>query len=269
MFTRNPDGAVLTRVDGWPVHLTDLDNAVAQISRRAARLDDARADRGFTVFTLNLDHLVKLRRNPSFANAYRKADLVTADGAPIVWMGRRAAPQLERTTGADLFVPVAMAAAAQKSPVYLFGATTDVLATTAERLTARSGGRMTLAGVEAPSGNFDPEGPEADAAIARIKASGARLVFVALGAPKQEIFSVRAVERGCKAGFICVGAAVDFVAGTQVRAPKAFQRSGLEWAWRLATNPRRLAGRYADCARLLVDVAVIGPIVGPMLARDF
>ncbi|MBX9926925.1 MAG: WecB/TagA/CpsF family glycosyltransferase, partial [Hyphomicrobiaceae bacterium] len=164
--------------------------------------------------------------------------------------------------------PLASAAARSKLPVYLFGATGDVLTRTAAALRQETRGRIEIAGLAAPSATFDPEGREADAAIAAIKASGARVVFVALGAPKQEVFAARAVAHGCQAAFVCVGAAVDFVAGTQVRAPAILQKSGLEWAWRLATNPRRLFTRYAACASLLLDVAVVTPMVRPFVIRE-
>ena len=263
-MTHSPAAAnpVLARVDGWPITVPDLGNAVAAIIERT------RAVTGFCVFTLNLDHLVKLRSNPAFQDAYRRADIVTADGAPVAWLSRFQAAGVQRTTGADLFVPLSRAAASEGFSVYLFGSTTAVLTKTAAALKKETGGRIEIAGLSAPSASFDPAGREADAGIERIKLSGARLCFVALGAPKQEIFAARAMALGCPAGFVCVGAAVDFVAGSQVRAPLIFQRFGLEWGWRLATNPRRLAKRYADCARLLFDVAVIAPVRQQIAGRE-
>jgi exopolysaccharide biosynthesis WecB/TagA/CpsF family protein len=253
---------VVARIDGWPIHLQTLPSTIEHIVRAA------RAQTGFTVFTLNLDHLVKLRTSTAFQDAYRRADLVTADGEPVAWLARFQAPGVRRTTGADLFVPVVRAAAQNGLPIYLFGSTLAVLKKTQDRLSSETRGQLTVAGIASPSDHFDPEGLEADRAIDAITASGARLCFVALGAPKQEVFAARAVARGCKAGFICIGAAVDFVAGAQVRAPAVFQRYGMEWAWRLASNPRRLAKRYADCARVLVDVAVFAPMRRGIAARE-
>lgn len=261
-----PSRTVLARVDGWPIHLSDLPSAVTRITDMAANLSASR--KGFTVFTLNVDHLVKLRTQPAFQDAYRRADLVTADGAPVAWLSRFDDPAITRTTGADMFAPLVNAAALKGLPIYMFGSTPQVLAKTSERLMEETRGRVKIAGIASPSATFNPEGPEADAAIAQIKASGARLCFVALGAPKQEVFSARAVAQGCTAGFICVGAAVDFVAGAQVRAPELFQSIGMEWAWRLATNPKRLARRYAECARVLVDVVVFAPVRQGLLARE-
>jgi len=245
---------VLAHVDGWPITTPNLDVTVADTVSRA------RARSGFSLFTLNLDHLVKLRQSQAFRNAYRQAEIITADGAPIAWLSRKQSIGVERTTGADLLIPLISAAAYNDLPVYLLGTTDAVLERTAFALSRQTRGRIKFAGLHAPSANFDPYGPEGDAAIERIKASGAAVCFVALGAPKQEIFSARAVEHGARCGFICIGAALDFVAGSQIRAPRIFQRTGLEWAWRLATNPRRLASRYARCAHLLFDVAVWRPL---------
>jgi exopolysaccharide biosynthesis WecB/TagA/CpsF family protein len=252
----------VARIDGWPINLETLPATIEHIIRMA------KAQTGFTVFTLNLDHLVKLRTSTAFQDAYRRADLVTADGEPVAWLARFQAPGVLRTTGADLFVPVVKAASRNGLPIYLFGSTLAVLNKTQDRLMSETGDQLRVAGIASPSDHFDPEGAEADRAIDAITASGARLCFVALGAPKQEVLAARAVARGCKAGFICIGAAVDFVAGAQVRAPVAFQRYGMEWVWRLANNPRRLAKRYADCARVLIDVAVFAPMRASIARRE-
>jgi exopolysaccharide biosynthesis WecB/TagA/CpsF family protein len=244
----------LARIDGWGISLGTLEAAVAAITARAERHES------FTVFTLNLDHVVKLRRDAAFRDAYRSATLVTADGAPIVWLSRRQGARLSRTTGADLVIPLVEEAARQQIPVYVFGSTGAVLAKAARELVARTDGLLDIAGSDAPSAGFDPTGPAADAAIARIAASGARIAFIALGAPKQELFAARAKAQGVQCGFVCIGAALDFIAGAQVRAPKFMQQSGTEWLWRLATNPTRLAARYADCALLLADLAVVQPL---------
>jgi N-acetylglucosaminyldiphosphoundecaprenol N-acetyl-beta-D-mannosaminyltransferase len=98
---------------------------------------------------------------------------------------------------------------------------------------------------------FDPAGPAADAAIDAIGQSGARLVFLALGAPKQEIFAARAFGRLPGAGFVSIGAGLDFISGAQRRAPKLVRLLAAEWLWRMALSPRRLAGRYAACLAAL------------------
>jgi exopolysaccharide biosynthesis WecB/TagA/CpsF family protein len=241
-------------VDSWNITVPNLESGLQEICARAA------AAKSFTVFTLNLDHIVKLRRDGAFRSAYRTASLVTADGAPIVWLARRQGADVSRTTGADLVLPLIDKAAKHQIPVYLFGSTGAVLAKVGRAFNDRTQGLLDIAGTDAPANGFDPTGPEADAAIARIAASGARLAFIALGAPKQELFAARAQAQGVKCGFICVGAALDFIVGAQIRAPEFMQKSGTEWLWRLGTDPRRLASRYAQCALLLADLAVLQPI---------
>ncbi len=251
----------LAAVDGWQINVANLDHAVKAIAAAASRGD------GFAAFTLNLDHLVKLRGCPKFRRAYGEARFVTADGAPVARLAAQQNPEIERTTGADLVVPLAEAAARLELPIYLFGSTEEVLARTARALNNRCSGNLEIVGEGAPPAGFDPEGPEADAAIARIGASGARLCFVALGAPKQEIFAARAVARGSSVGFVCVGAALDFIAGRQARAPRVMQSSGLEWPWRLVGNPRRMASRYALCALLLAQITLLAPVRGLLAGR--
>ncbi len=229
----------LAAVDGWQINIANLDHAVRAIAAAASR------DDGFTVFTLNLDHLVKLRRCAKFRWAYARARFVTADGTPVARLAAQQNPKIERTTGADLVVPLAEAAARLELPVYFFGSTEEVLARTARALNSRCAGHLEIVGEAAPPAGFDPEGPEADAAIARIEASGARLCFVALGAPKQEIFAARAVARGSSVGFVCVGAALDFLAGSQSRAPRLMQidRARVVLAPRQQPAPHGLALR--------------------------
>lgn len=238
----------LAKVDGWPITLATPGDTVDAIVNAAI------AGQSFSVTTLNLDHLVKLRRNPQFRSSYRQAKFVTADGAPVAWLARRACRGIERTTGADLVLPLAKAAADAELPVFLFGTTTGVLARAGTYLAAHTQNAIDIVGTVAPPQGFDPVGPEADDCLDIIANSGAKLCFLALGAPKQEILAARAVERGIKVGFVSVGAALDFLAGTQVRAPKFLQNHGLEWSWRLATNPGRLAPRYMSCAVVFADI---------------
>jgi exopolysaccharide biosynthesis WecB/TagA/CpsF family protein len=246
----------LAAVDGWPINIANQAEALEAI------IDAAHGGEGFALFTLNVDHLVKLRSDATFRRAYREATFVTADGEPVARLARRTEPRIERTTGADLVLPLAEACADAGLPVYLFGTAPDVLARAGARLMQNTGSRLEIAGTLSPAYGFDPESAEADRAIDRIAASGAKVCFVALGAPKQELFAARAKARGIKAGFICIGAGLDFLAGDQVRAPLALQRAGLEWLWRLGSNPRRLALRYAQCGRLLAELTLAAVLGG-------
>ena len=206
----------------------------------------ARRHETFTVYTLKLDHFVKLRSNAAFRAAYGQARFVTADGFPIVIMGRLARVPVIRTTGADLVMPLCREAARHQLPVYRRGATRLALTASVRRLTRRYGD-LQFAGCLAPGPNFDPWSADADFAIERIRRSGARICFLALGAPKQEIFAARCLDALPGTALVCIGAALDFIGGTQPRAPHFAQQAGLEWLWRMMTDPWRLGPRYARC----------------------
>ncbi len=243
-------------IDGQSVNMPSMAHVVRDAVRRV------QSGRGFTLFTLNLDHLVKRRRHAGFRAAYARADFITADGAPVVAMARRQGASIERTTGADLVLPLCEAAAAARVPVYFFGATPASLERARERLLRAVPG-LDVRGCQSPE-NFDPASEAALEAGSRIAASGAKICFIALGAPKQELFADRMAATGDGVGYVCIGAALDFIAGEQTRAPKLFQRTGLEWAYRCVTQPRRLGLRYARCALLYARLRLTGlpPVFG-------
>lgn len=211
-------------------------------------VEDAENRRGGTVFTLNLDHLVKLRDHLRFRAAYQRASYVSADGAPVVVMAKDLIAKdqgepIERVTGADLVIPLCKAAAAARIPVFFFGTADFVRDRAIERLEIEAPG-LIVAGAQSPPLGFDPEGAAAQQAAGDIAASGARICFVALGAPKQELFANLAVCRSEGVIYVCIGAALDFIAGATRRAPRLWQRIGIEWVWRLLQEPRRLMKRY-------------------------
>nr|WP_238538264.1 WecB/TagA/CpsF family glycosyltransferase [Oceaniovalibus guishaninsula] len=209
----------------------------------AAHLHDGR---GFTLATLNLDHAVKLDRDPAFRAAYAAHSHVVADGNPVVWLSRLAGRRVELIPGSELIAPLCAVAAQAGAPVALLGATEATLARAADALEAAHEGLRIVCRIAPPMG-FDPAGAGADAAIDRIGASGAALCLLALGAPKQEIFAVHAAARLPGCGFVSIGAGLDFIAGSQIRAPAWTRAVAMEWAWRMARDPGRLAGRYAAC----------------------
>jgi exopolysaccharide biosynthesis WecB/TagA/CpsF family protein len=228
-------------VDDITVNITSMAEAVNEIIAAVRQRDT------FCVHTLNLDHFVKLHSAPDFHDAYRRARFVTADGFPIVLMGRLAGVPVARTTGADLVKPLCREAARHQLPVFLFGSTRLALAASVRRLSRRYR-ELEFAGCLAPGLDFDPNSAYADFAIARIRRSGARICFLALGAPKQEMFAARCLDELRGTALVCIGAALDFIGGTQTRAPDFAQRMGLEWLWRMLNDPWRLAPRYARCA---------------------
>lgn len=206
---------------------------------------------GFSIATLNLDHVVKLRRDPAFRMAYARHSHVTADGNPIVWLSRLAGQRdVALVPGSELIEPVAALAARLGVPVGFFGATEASLAEAADALKMRHPD-LVITYVAAPPMGFDPDGPAAEQAIAEMGESGARVIFLALGAPKQERFAARAQERLPEAGFLSIGAGLDFVSGAQTRAPAWVRAIAAEWLWRMLSDPRRLAARYGACLAAL------------------
>lgn len=228
------------KVDGITINISSLPEAVSSIVSAAQSGDN------FSVCTLNLDHVVQLERRADFRAAYRRARFVTADGFPLVILSHLLGVPIKRTTGADLVEPVCREAQKKGLPVFMMGSNAQTLSLTARRLTEKFRG-LRIAGTYAPGRHFEPYSNEADFAIDSIRASGAKLCFVALGAPRQEVFAARCLDELNGTGILCIGAALDFIAGTQKRAPSITQKIGLEWAWRMLNDPRRLAPRYARC----------------------
>ncbi|WP_339947425.1 WecB/TagA/CpsF family glycosyltransferase [uncultured Albimonas sp.] len=215
-----------------------------------------RAGAGFSVATINLDHLVKLQVSEPFRRAYAAQDLICADGNPVVWLSWLAARPVELVPGSELVLPLAGMAARLGLPIGLLGADQRTLDAAAARLEAEFPGLRVVARIAPPYG-LDPEGPVAAECLRELSASGARLCLLALGAPKQEVLAVRGKQLAPGVGFVSVGAGVEFVAGVQARAPAWVRRLALEWLWRMAREPRRLSRRYLSCFAIL-----------PALARD-
>lgn len=240
----------MTRVEA--LTLVNVATEAALLGKVADCLDEGR---GFAIATLNLDHMVKLTRDAAFRAAYRAQTHVVADGNPVVWLswlaGRRA---VRLAPGSELIAPLSALAAVKRVTVALFGSTEPALRAAADQLEADHPG-LSVAICLAPPFGFDPAGPEADAMLDQIAGSGARLCFLALGAPKQEILAARGLARHPALGFVSIGAGLDFISGRQTRAPLWVRGLAMEWLWRLLTNPRRLARRYLDCALILPGLA--------------
>jgi exopolysaccharide biosynthesis WecB/TagA/CpsF family protein len=233
--------------------LVNTPTEAALLADIAVRLDQGR---GFAVATLNLDHIVKLRRDPAFRAAYGAQSHVVADGNPVVWLAHLAGRRDVRLVpGSELIVPLAALAAQKGVALAFLGSTEPVLRAAAARLEADVPG-LKVAACLAPPFGFDPNGAAADALLDQVAASGARICLLALGAPKQEVLAARGFARHPGLGFVSIGAGLDFIAGQQTRAPVWVRRIAMEWLWRMLTNPRRLARRYLDCALILPGLAL-------------
>ncbi len=212
-----------------------------------ARLADGA---GFALATLNLDHLVKLRESAAFREAYARHDFVTADGNPIVWLARAAGHEVKLLPGSDLIHPILRIAASRGIPVAFLGSTEATLRAAADSL-SRAIPRLEVRACIAPPMNFDPASPEALSMLGDLQAQGVGLVLLALGAPKQERLAALGRIHHPSLGFVSIGAGLDFIAGSQRRAPAWIRYLALEWLWRMALSPRRLFMRYARCALIL------------------
>lgn len=224
------------------------------VATRAALFQALRArfatGQGFALATLNLDHLTKLPRDAGFAAAYRAQDFIVADGRPVVWLSQLANQPVELMPGSDLILPLCELAAAHSLPVAFFGSDGGALQGAAAALRTRLPG-LEICHIAAPPMGFDPESAEADTALREIAQSGARLCFLALGAPKQEILAARGRDIAPGVGFASIGAGLDFLAGRQRRAPKWMRMLALEWLWRAMQSPARMVPRYARCFAIL------------------
>lgn len=215
----------------------------------------ARSGAAAMVVTPNSDHIVALETDLALRAAYDSATLVVPDGMPLVWASRLLrGPLKERVTGADLMPRLCAAAAVHGLRVFILGGRTGVPEEAARRLQLAHPG-LVVAGTCSPPFGFERDSAENEAIVAAIRNSGADLVFVGLGAPKQELWMHRHLASFDKGVFLGCGAAVDFCAGTVRRAPPWMQAAGLEWLYRLTQDPSRLAKRYAKDLYLFVVLA--------------
>lgn len=231
-----------TEVFGLAIDVVDLPGAVdAVLALVAARQNKTAA----LIVTPNLDHVVRLRTDDAFRRAYRDADLVLADGFPLVLASRLGARQLPgRVTGSDLVLPLCAAAAAGGKTVFVLGTSLTILATAARRL-VQTYPSLQIVGVFAPGMGFNRDHPDTAVAVQFINEVEPDILFLALGSPRQELWAA-ALRPQLRVGtVVCVGAAFDFLADRPRRAPVMLQNLHLEWLWRMALNPGKLARRYA------------------------
>jgi len=211
-----------------------------QIAAQVARWARARQSR--TVYFCNAHSVVTANDDPRFAGVLDRADVAAPDGAPVAWMLRRLGHAGQpRVSGPDFMARLCAELADSDVPVFLFGSTPETLEQLEHRLKAQFPG-LRIAGAVSPP--FGTVSPQADALhVDHINRSGAGVVFVGLGCPKQETWCDQ--HRGqVHAVMLAVGAAFDFHAGTLKRAPHWMRALGLEWMHRLLSEPRRLWKRY-------------------------
>lgn len=203
----------------------------------------AKQRRAYAVSALAVHGVMEGVLDPAHLYRLNHLELVVADGQPVRWALNllHSVGLKQRVYGPSLTMDVLALAAQEKIPVYFYGSTPDVLTLLSENLKAKFPGLM-IAGVE-PS-TFTRINPAMAAQIAnRVKQSGAQIVFVGLGCPRQEVWAYEFHDR-LAMPIVAVGAAFPFMAGTLRQAPPWMQDRGLEWLFRLCMEPQRLWRRY-------------------------
>jgi len=196
------------------------------------------------IVTPNVDHIVKLRYDQEFKDVYNGAAAVFADGMPLVWASRLLGkPLKERVTGSDLFIAICGLSARKGYRLFFMGGLEGVAESAKNKLDTRYPG-LNVVGTYSPPFGFENDAVENKKIISLINANRPEILFIDLGCPKQEKWISQHIDELDIKVALCTGAAFDFVAGTVKRAPTWMQKSGLEWFYRLVSEPRRMWRRY-------------------------
>jgi len=223
------------------IHLLGAPLDTLTLAEAVERVDEAIAARRPTLnASLNAAKLVRMQTDSELRESIELCDLVTADGVPVVWAARvlgHAVPG--RVNGTDLMEILFAHAAERGYSVYLLGSEPGVLSLTRAEVERRHPA-IRIAGTQ--HGFFAPG--EESAVVQRIATARPDILFVALGTPQKELFQARHRDELGVPFVMGVGGSFEVLAGVRKRAPRWAQRTGLEWAFRLVQEPRRLAGRY-------------------------
>lgn len=227
---------------GLPVAATHYAGAVDWILEKAGK-----ADRAYAVEAANTHVAALARHNPDFGHSMERFDLILPDGMPLIWVANThlsAADKLkDRVYGPSLMLEV-LKATAHKPEFrhFLLGGSESTLEKLKTKLASRFPGAAVAGSYSPPYGEW-PEG-ETDRICSAIQSSGANLIWVGLGCPKQEHWIARHKDKLPAGVYFGIGAAFAFHAGEVRQSPPVLQKIGLEWAYRLAMEPRRLFRRY-------------------------
>ncbi|MFN7844639.1 MAG: WecB/TagA/CpsF family glycosyltransferase [Pirellula sp.] len=203
-----------------------------------------REDRGGFVITANVDHLFRSRRGESYREIMGKADLIVADGMPLVWASRlQGTPLPERVAGSSMCYSLSEALAREGRTLYLLGGNPGVAERAAKILEGRYPG-LRVVGTCCPDYGFEDDPASLNRILAHLIEMQPDMVYVALGSPKQEILISQFRSSLPKAWWMGVGIGLSFVTGEVKRAPVWMHRLGMEWMHRLYQEPNRLAKRY-------------------------
>lgn len=196
------------------------------------------------VVTPNVDHIVRLENDIGLQEAYKKADLILADGKPLIWISKwYGRPIKEKISGSDLFPKLCEMAEEKQYSIFLLGAAEGVAQKAADKL-IQLFPKLQIAGVYSPPVGFEKDEAEIEKIIRLIKEASPRILVVGLGCPKQEIFMHSYCNKLGVPISLGLGASIDFMAGTVKRAPRWVSNCGFEWLYRFLKEPKRLFKRY-------------------------
>jgi N-acetylglucosaminyldiphosphoundecaprenol N-acetyl-beta-D-mannosaminyltransferase len=207
-------------------------------------LDEQSVHRGGWMINPNVDVLRQVHGDPDLQSLVKRADLMIADGAPLIWASRlRRTPLAERVPGGQLIWTLSSGAADRGISIFLLGGNEGVAVRAGIALQRRYP-NLVVAGTHCPPFGFETKSDEMDAIFSALERASPGVVFCGLGFPKQERLMAILVERFPNIWFIGSGASLTMAAGDVRRAPQWVQSIGLEWLYRLLQEPRRLFGRY-------------------------
>jgi N-acetylglucosaminyldiphosphoundecaprenol N-acetyl-beta-D-mannosaminyltransferase len=233
---------------GAPITAIPFEKQVALIC------DWAKQQQSRFVCVANVHMVVEAHWRPEFASVLKQADLVTPDGMPLVWILKAlGAFRQDRVAGMDLFLVLCDRATQLNIPIFFLGSQQEILDRMRVRLNHRFP-HLPIAGMEPLP--FRPLKPDEQAAIEKkITQSGAGLVFVSLGCPKQEAWMNQA-KGHVPAVMLGVGGVFPVYAGIHKRAPRWMREGGLEWLFRFVQEPRRLWKRYLSTNTIFIFLAI-------------
>lgn len=234
---------------------TEIDNLT--MKEALQRIDQLiQEDKNAYVVTPNVDHIVQLEKGGPLTDVYKNADLILADGKPLIWISKwYGSPIKEKISGSDLFPRLCNLAAKKGYRMYFLGAAEGVAAKAAENLTKRFPG-LQVVGTYSPPYGFEKDETELQKIKSKIKEVEPHILIVGLGCPKQELFILHYKDELDVPISLGLGASLDFEAGEIKRAPKWMADHGLEWAYRIFQDPKRLAKRYLVDDRKILGLAI-------------
>ena len=196
------------------------------------------------VVTPNVDHIVKLDNDAEFRKVYENADLILTDGKPLIWISKLyGTPIREKISGSDIFPKVCELANKKHYAMYLLGAGKGVAEVAAKNI-VNEYDNIHVVGTYSPPFGFENDKSEIDFILDRINSAKPDILIVGLGAPKQEKFIYKYIDKLDVGIALGLGASIDFMAGNIKRAPKWVSNIGFEWFYRFLKEPKRLFKRY-------------------------